>query len=272
MSILHASTQLLIEPLLRQLPQSLLLYGDRGVGLKTIAGELAGKSLQAIMQPQNAKGDLDEDGTIGVETIRQLYDKTRAKNDKSVVIIIDNADRMTHGAQNAFLKLLEEPNKSIHFILTAHQQTSLLPTVRSRVQQLHVQPVSTEQSKKHIISLGVTDAKKQAQLLFLAQGRPADITRLISDEEYFTKRASIIGDARTLITADAYQRLKLIQQYKGEREATLRLLDSALSILKLSLSASPQTKIISQLDKLLLARERITANQSITLQLARAVL
>lgn len=272
MPILHASAQLLFEVLQKQLPQSLLLYGDRGVGLQTIALELAGDALRHIVQPQNTKGEIDPEGTISVETVRQLYDKTRAKNNKKAVIIIDNADKMTHGAQNAFLKLLEEPNQSIHFILTAHQPTNLLPTVKSRVQQLHVQPVSGEQSKKYISSLGVTDATKQTQLLFLANGRPAEIYRLVRDDDYFSKRAAIIGDARTLITADTYQRMTLIQRYKGERDGALQLIDSALSILRLSLSANPQIKIVAQLDKLLLARERIAANQSVTLQLARAVL
>jgi DNA polymerase III subunit delta' len=270
--ILHTSTQLLFEVLQKQLPQSLLLYGDRGVGLQTLARELAGDALHHIVQPQNTKGETDPGGTISVEIIRQLYDKTRSKNNKTAVIIIDNADKMTHGAQNAFLKLLEEPNQATHFILTAHQPTNLLPTVKSRVQQLHVQPISTEQSKKYTTSLGVTDATKQTQLLFLAGGRPAEIYRLVHDEEYFSKRAAIIGDARTLITAEAYQRMTLIQRYKGERETALQLIDSALGILRLSLGANPQIKIVSRLDKLLLARERIAANQSVALQLARAVL
>lgn len=272
MAILHSSAQLLLNPFKHDLPQSILLHGERGVGLNTIAKELAGNALQDIVRPQNSKGEHDEEGSIGVETIRKLYDKTRAKNNKAMVIVIDNADKMTHGAQNAFLKLLEEPNKSTHFILTAHQQTNLLPTIRSRVQQVHIQPISTAQSKEYIISLGVKDATKQTQLLFLASGRPAEIARLAGDENYFAKRASIISDARTLITAESYQRLKLIQQYKGERDGALQLLDSALAILRFSLTANPQIKVLSQLDKLLAAREQIAANQSVTLQLARAVL
>jgi DNA polymerase III subunit delta' len=270
--ILHPSAELLLTPMKRELPQSLLLYGERGVGLMTIAHELAGNALQDIIQPKDTKGKYSEDGSITVEMIRQLYDKTRTKSDKPITIVIDNADKMTHGAQNAFLKLLEEPNKSIHFILTAHQQTNLLPTVLSRVQQVYIQPISTAQSKDYIASLDVKDSTKQTQLLFLANGRPAEITRLVENEEYFTKRASVIGDARTLITAESYQRLKLIQQYKGERDNALQLIDSALVILRFSLAPTPQTKILSQLDRLLLARERIAANQSVTLQLSRAVL
>lgn len=272
MAVLHPSAQLLLKPLEHELPQSLLVYGEYGVGLKTIAKELAGDRLQDIIQPQNSKGEYDENGSISVETIRQLYEKTRAKNNNVTVFVIDNADRMTHGAQNAFLKLLEEPNQTTHFILTAHQPTNLLPTIRSRVQRVHIQPISATQSKEYIASLGIKDATIQTQLLFLASGRPAEITRLAGDKDYFAKRASIIGDARTLITAQTYQKLKLIQQYKGEKEGALQLLDSALAILRFSLVSSPQTKVVSQLNKFLLAREQIAANQSVTLQLARAVL
>lgn len=48
------------------------------------------------------------------------------------VYIIRDADRMNIQAQNALLKLLEEPPASARFILCAANPENLLPTVRSR--------------------------------------------------------------------------------------------------------------------------------------------
>lgn len=48
------------------------------------------------------------------------------------VCIINDADAMNVSAQNALLKLLEEPPGNVCFILCAVSETSLLPTVRSR--------------------------------------------------------------------------------------------------------------------------------------------
>ena len=56
---------------------------------------------------------------------------------KKIGIIFD-ADRMKSEAQNAFLKTLEEPPPDTFFILTTGNPSALLPTTRSRCQQLIV--------------------------------------------------------------------------------------------------------------------------------------
>lgn len=53
------------------------------------------------------------------------------------VYIIERADTMNEQAQNAALKLFEEPPKGVHFILCAQNVERLLPTVRSRCVRLH---------------------------------------------------------------------------------------------------------------------------------------
>jgi DNA polymerase III delta prime subunit len=48
------------------------------------------------------------------------------------VVRIREADRMTHGAANALLKMLEEPPPYVRFVLSTSELGALLPTVRSR--------------------------------------------------------------------------------------------------------------------------------------------
>ena len=52
------------------------------------------------------------------------------------VYLIEDADRMNLQAQNAALKLLEEPPKGVHFLLCVTNPQLLLPTVRSRCAEL----------------------------------------------------------------------------------------------------------------------------------------
>ena len=52
------------------------------------------------------------------------------------VFILREADTMNPNAQNAFLKLLEEPPRSASFILAVRNPAQLLPTVRSRCELL----------------------------------------------------------------------------------------------------------------------------------------
>ncbi len=270
--LLHPTTEFLVASLRRDMPQSLLLTGEKGVGLLTFARHLQPDTSTIVLQPKNAKGELDQAiGTISVEAIRQLYEQSRTKTTNPRIIIIDDADRMSRGAQSAFLKLLEEPPTSTFFILTSHTEGGLLPTIRSRVQHLYIQSVTTEQSRSFIADQKVDDPTKQTQLLFLAEGLPAELFRLIHDSEYFATRAAIISDARQLITASPYQKLRTVHKYRQDREGAVRLIDSAITILKYSLRSKPQYAPVTQLNLLLEAREKIVNNQNVSLQLSHAV-
>jgi len=268
----HPANTPQLTALKKQLPQSLLLSGVVGIGLKTTAQQLAGSHLEGIIQPQNAKEELDQNGTISVDAIRRLYHQTRAKRTADHVIIIDDADRMSAGAQAAFLKLLEEPNEHTHFILTSHQPQKLLPTIRSRVQHISLQPINDIQTREYIKMLGVEDQTKRIQLTFIASGLPAELSRLVNDDDYFAARAAIITDARTLLQASSYDKLLVAQKYQSDRTNALQLVDSAMYIIRRSLAANPQPLLVQQLEGLLNIRENIAAQHNVRLQLASFVL
>lgn len=270
---LHPATSIVVERLSTHLPQSLLLSGEDGVGLGAVARQLAGHNVMAIIEPTDAKEHIDHSrGTIGVEIIRRLYEQTRARHTKRQVVIIDYADRMSHGAQNAFLKLLEEPNEHIHFILTSHNPKQLLPTIRSRVQEATILPITGEQTADYIQRMGITDPRKQAQLQFIGGGLPAKLTRLTQDDDYFAEEARVMSDARTFIQGTTFEKLTLINAYASSRDKALLLLDSALMILRRSISGNPEPRLIHQMERLLSARELIEANHHIKLQLTQIVL
>lgn len=271
--ILHPRTEQLIERLGVHLPQSLLISGEVGVGLGSIAKELAGKQLMGLIEPTDSKEKIDHArGTISVEEIRRLYEQTRARQTARQVIIIDDADRMSHGSQNAFLKLLEEPNEHIYFILTSHQPKRLLSTIRSRVQEVTVLPITDEQTQTILTTLGVTDRRRQAQLKFIASGLPAKLARLAGDEQYFAEEAETMSDARTFIQGTSFEKLTVASKYATSREKALQLLDSAQMIVRRSVSGHPEPRLIHQLERLLAAREAIDANHHIKLQLTQVVL
>jgi len=61
------------------------------------------------------------------------------------LVILREADRMEEPAANALLKTLEEPAHFAHLILTTSRPRNLLPTIRSRCQELRFGPLSAEQ-------------------------------------------------------------------------------------------------------------------------------
>jgi DNA polymerase III subunit delta' len=267
--IINPSTQKMIDSLLDKLPQSILLTGNIGVGLMSIAKEISKKH---SIEPQVILPEKDDvidtlKGIISVKMIRIIYDNTRSKIKNGRIIIIDCADRMTTQAQNAFLKLLEEPGQDTNFILLSHSCSKFLPTILSRVQKIRIKNILPEQTLKLVNQQNIKDSTKKTQIMFIADGLPAEIIRLSSDETYFSSRSSIIMDAKKLIQSNSYERLLILNRYKDDRELALKLLDDSLKILKISLVSNPKTEHIKLIEKILEANRMISANVSTKLVL-----
>ncbi len=84
--------------------------------------------------------------TLDVAEIRKVAPflrKTAAEGGWRAVII-DDADTMGRSAQNAILKILEEPPPHTVIILVTHRAGALIPTIRSRARVIDFKPLSAE--------------------------------------------------------------------------------------------------------------------------------
>lgn len=269
--VYNQKTGSLMSAVRSNLPQGLLLHGDYGAGLLSAARDLAGSKLAGIITPTDAHDTDDPHGIIRAKQIRALYDETKGKSKTDLIYIIDNADQMNHIAQNAFLKLLEEPAPHIHFILTAHRQHQLLPTILSRVEKLRISPLSEQQSTELIRSLGINDTTKVQQLKFLAGGMPAELSRLANDESYFADRADVMADARSFISASKFDRSVIAHRYGSDRDRALLLLTSASVIIRRTVRTKPSYDLIELGSKLADAYDAISRNGNVRLQLITTV-
>ena len=252
--IINTKSELIIEQVLNNLPHSLLISGPYGVGLSTITRYYVKKSDMIawwVLPEKDSRVDVEK-GSVTVEQIRSLYETTKTINRKGRLIVIDNAEKMTLSAQHAFLKLLEEPTSGTHFVLLTSTPGALLPTVLSRVQHVALRPCTRQQSEDFISSLNITDSSKKAQLMFIAEGRPAELYRLINDDKIFNKRVEIVRDARSYISEAAYSRLKLALKYKDDRLGALTMLEDAQKQLRTTLAsyAKNDNHSIVEADKL----------------------
>src|SRR3546814_11062346 len=57
------------------------------------------------------------------------------------VAIVDEAERMNRNAENALLKILEEPPANTLIILVSNALNAMLPTARSRCRRLVLKPL-----------------------------------------------------------------------------------------------------------------------------------
>lgn len=272
--IINPISQKMMQIIADDLPQSLLITGESGVGTRFIADYISGicKIKPSIILPEKDEKTNLEEGIIGVDIIRRLFESTKSKSIQKQIYIIDYAERMNSQAQNAFLKLLEEPNQVTHFILACHNDSSLLPTVLSRLIKLEILPATTNQSRQLLDLLDVKDSTKLQQILFMADGLPAEITKLSTDDDYFNKKSQTIIDAKSFLKDDKYTKMQIIQKYKDSRSDSLQLLKNAANILKFTAISNPQTEIFNKIDNILNSYKSIEQNGNIKLILAKLVL
>jgi len=158
----------------KKFPNKILLSGEKGSGKCTLAYHLINyilsnnedlsydknkflineqnKSYKLIQNNSNPNFKLidisDDKKFIDINQIRDLIvDMNKSSfNEKFRFVLIDNIEFLNKNSVNALLKILEEPNKNVHFILI-HNNKKILPTLSSRCLNFKIS-LTHEQSLK----------------------------------------------------------------------------------------------------------------------------
>ncbi len=117
------------------LNSSVLLIIDRPSGHKELANQFLLD--QGILKKKVATGLVwfnQEEENLKIETVREFINKasygTYAGEDRISVLL--HVDQGSQAAQNALLKIVEEPPANTTIVLTATDAHDLLPTIKSR--------------------------------------------------------------------------------------------------------------------------------------------
>jgi DNA polymerase-3 subunit delta' len=122
--------------------------------------------------------------SIKVEQIREGVENRlflRPYEGKYKVVIVDEAHRMSHGAQNAFLKTLEEPPANSVIILITSNPDSLLPTIRSRCQIIRFHPLPKQLILHELEKRGELTSEQSLLCAKLSRGSLGKAISLDSD-------------------------------------------------------------------------------------------
>jgi len=204
-----------------------IFSGQGMIGKKTFALELASQILdspyleaQPLSNPDilfvNSAGS-ESGQSIAIEEVRKIknFISFRPHNAAYKFVIIDDADSMTIEAQNALLKILEEPSASSILILITAYPEALLPTVFSRCQQLEFFP-----HKREAIDMALAEAKlSKANREFLAEfvgGRIGLVKQIVGDGS-FDKIEAAVKKIMNLTKTDINERLVVAQKLTDEK-------------------------------------------------------
>lgn len=156
-------------------PLFVLLVGEKGLGKISFLSDLLENFLwnykyQDLLWIRDCSQELEKTHTLAVETPSiqktiplvngELYENRGVREISSWLqqsafsgnkcLLIENLERMSNAAMNAFLKTCEEPLKHRFIFATVSDESAILPTIFSRALLVRFAPLSTQQMKEFL--------------------------------------------------------------------------------------------------------------------------
>ena len=175
---------------------------------------------------------------ISIDQIRELIQMTAVKSSIPRFFIFRNAEKLRPEAQNAALKLFEEPKENYHFILQTTTPEALLSTIRSRA------PIY---SPKHLNTL---ELPPEAELEVFA----------------LAKRLLVADTVGVTEIAEELQKRKDTEK-SPRREFALAVLKTTIELAEKSYFKTENEVFTRKINGLILAYKNISENGIIRLQL-----
>jgi DNA polymerase-3 subunit delta' len=205
------------------------------------------------------------EGKIKIAEVRRVQEELSLTNPfgKRRVVVLRRAETMTREAQNAFLKVLEEPRTDVVFILTAEDLAGLLPTVISRTQVVRFAPVSRDVIGRYLQTLGHAPetADRAARLSLGSPGRALELCvpgALVAREEENRQMLQLFGRL-------PHQRFRMVNQVleRDDPGALLSNLEGLLRDLWMFHTARRQYLVNRALQEELLAASYLFTREKI---------
>ncbi|MGC9599072.1 MAG: hypothetical protein ABSE18_01680 [Minisyncoccia bacterium] len=124
--------------------------------------------------------------SISIDAVREIKHFLWQKPNVSAkrTLIIDDAEFLTNDAQNALLKITEEPPASSLLVVITSDLESIMPTILSRLQKIYFGAVPEAAIAAWIEKEQGVPKAKAASLAKRALGKPGFAWRLLNDEAF----------------------------------------------------------------------------------------
>ena len=174
--------------------------------------------------------------TIGVDAVRDfcgtVFLTPSELNFK--MYIFDEADTLTPAAQNALLKIIEEPPAGVYMLLLCENSLALLSTVRSRAQKIKLEIFEAPALFAYAKENELNGSENQEKLSFAVRMAGGSIGKLkiLLDEEtfafsaYSAAKKLIEGQADKNRSVSYFGFLKQISDFATTREALIALTEN----------------------------------------------
>lgn len=171
--------------------------------------------------------------SIGVDRIREISKDVCIKpfESENKVYIIEDAAALTDEAQNAMLKILEEPPEYAVFILITPSSSALLPTVVSRCDKVRFNPLPEEKMKDYINQNYPRASHNIDFIVRFSQGIPKKAEEILNNPDFDSLRSDSFNMLIPLLSKhriSAYSVTEFLESNKDSCELIFDLWQSFL--------------------------------------------
>ena len=145
-------------------PRFVVITGQKGQGKTELANYIFHKldEYYSTPEPDNRGGIYMVEIEPKIDNIREMIEMAY-KQTEPIIYLIQNADKMSIGAKNSLLKVIEEPPNNAYFIMELHQIENTLETIKSRCQEIKMEEYSDadiEEMINKIIAISDCDERR----------------------------------------------------------------------------------------------------------------
>ena len=175
--------------------------------------------------------------TVSIDTVRRLRASAALfpLEAQHRVVIVDDAETMLEPAQQAMLKTLEEPPPAVTILLLSDDAEALLETIRSRCQEVRIQPVPDAVIERALLKAGTAE-RDAAEIAALSRGAGAWAMAAASDASLWQSRKAERDAAESWLMAARYERLvtafKLGEQFAKRRDEVIGIVSAVVQGLR----------------------------------------
>jgi DNA polymerase-3 subunit delta' len=274
----------------KNLSNSLIFYGNKGIGKSTLAYSLINNVFDEIYKENPSSNHTNliyNNSHPSMRLLRKEYDDKTKKFKNNIIInqirklesfiyqfsidgspkfiIIDSSDDLNISSSNALLKILEEPKGDAYIILITHHLSKLLPTIRSRCIKFKFSNTTFDQFNEIILNKDESIDKNILKFLYdLSEGSPGLAIQLYSENfrEIFDHLIEIFKEKKPL-SSNILQLSNKVGMYSNDQFILFLSLIKFIIVhtTKINLGIDIKKNFISDISKSLLEMSEYLDNQ-----------